>query len=405
MKRSMQKQKDKLVFLCALVYFTSYLTRVNFAAVLVEIIRSDGFARTAVSVAPTGLFITYGAGQLVSGYLGDRVEPHHLIFLGLFVCALMNALIPFCPNPRWMTLVWSVNGFAQALIWPPQLRILSQYLTVEEYKRATVKVSWGGSLGTIFVYLTAPLFIASSGWRAVFFASALVALVVTGFWCLGYRRLEGDLEPVVRQSYVEARGAQERPIFPFMGMLLLILFSIVLQGMLKDGITTWMPTYLSDIYRTGSGKAIFTSVLLPVFSMVSHRLVLYINYRLIPNEMLCSGVLFFLCFVALLLLNTVASGLAAAVLSLAVAVGSIHGVNLIQTCMLPQHFLRYGRISLVSGVLNSCSYLGSTLSIFGIAAVTEKLGWNATLFSWCGIALVGGLLCLSCARRWEAFKQ
>ena len=109
--------------------------------------------------------------------------------------------------------------------------------------------------------------------------------------------------------------------------------------------------------------------------------------------------------VALLLLNTVASGLAAAVLSLAVAVGSIHGVNLIQTCMLPQHFLRYGRISLVSGVLNSCSYLGSTLSIFGIAAVTEKLGWNATLFSWCGIALVGGLLCLSCARRWEAFKQ
>ena len=29
MKRSMQKQKDKLVFLCALVYFTSYLTRVR----------------------------------------------------------------------------------------------------------------------------------------------------------------------------------------------------------------------------------------------------------------------------------------------------------------------------------------------------------------------------------------
>lgn len=405
MKRCIQKQRNKLVFLCALVYFSSYLTRVNFAAVLVEIIRSEGFARTAVSVALTGLFITYGAGQLVSGYLGDRVKPHHLIFLGLFVCALMNALIPFCPNPRWMTLVWSINGFAQALIWPPQLRILSQYLTVEEYKRATVKVSWGGSLGTIFVYLTAPLFIVRSGWRSVFFVSALVALLVTGLWCLGYQRLVGDLKPVVRESYVETLGAQERPAFTFVGMLLVILLSIVLQGMLKDGIATWMPTYLSEIYRTGSGKAILTSVLLPVFSMVAHRLVLYLNCRLIPNEMLCSGVLFFLCFVALLLLNTVASGLAAAVLSLAVAVGSIHGVNLLQTCVLPQYFLRYGRISLISGVLNSCSYLGSTLSIFGIAAVTEGLGWNATLFSWCGIALIGGLLSLACVRRWEVFKH
>ena len=62
----------RLTLLCAAVYFCSYLTRLDYGAVMVEMVRAEGFSRVDASAALTGLFITYGFGQLISGYLGDR---------------------------------------------------------------------------------------------------------------------------------------------------------------------------------------------------------------------------------------------------------------------------------------------------------------------------------------------
>ena len=98
----------RLTLLCAAVYFCSYLTRLDYGAVMVEMVRAEGFSRVDASAALTGLFITYGFGQLISGYLGDRVKPQLLIFFGLIACGLMNLLIPFCSSPAWMTVVWSL---------------------------------------------------------------------------------------------------------------------------------------------------------------------------------------------------------------------------------------------------------------------------------------------------------
>ena len=179
-----------LSLLCAAVYFCSYLTRHNYAAVMVEIIAREGFSRVSASAALTGLFVTYGVGQLISGYLGDRLPPQLLIFGGLLVCAAMNLLIPLCPSAGWMTAVWSVNGLAQAMMWPPLVKVMTLHLQEQAYKRAVVWVSWGGSLGTIAVYLAAPLLIALSGWRLVFFVSAAAAVVMAAVWLKGYRRLQ-----------------------------------------------------------------------------------------------------------------------------------------------------------------------------------------------------------------------
>ena len=139
----------RLTLLCAAVYFCSYLTRLDYGAVMVEMVRAEGFSRVDASAALTGLFITYGFGQLISGYLGDRVKPQLLIFFGLIACGLMNLLIPFCSSPAWMTVVWSVNGLAQAMMWPPLVRILSELLSEADYKTATVRVSWASSRTSI----------------------------------------------------------------------------------------------------------------------------------------------------------------------------------------------------------------------------------------------------------------
>ena len=72
-----------LVVVLCVVYFTSYISRLNFSAVMAEIIKEDVLTKTQAGVIGTALFISYGVGQLISGWLGDKIKPHFIIFIGI----------------------------------------------------------------------------------------------------------------------------------------------------------------------------------------------------------------------------------------------------------------------------------------------------------------------------------
>jgi OPA family glycerol-3-phosphate transporter-like MFS transporter len=87
----------------------------------------------------------------------------------------------------------------------------------------------------------------------------------------------------------------------------------------------------------------------------------------------------------------------------AIITGSMHGINLMFISFLPRRFAATGKVATVSGICNSCSYVGSCISSYGIALVAEKMGWQTTLFTWAGIALLGIVLCLVAYRKWSNF--
>ena len=396
-----------LILLSAAVYFSSYLTRLNYSAVLVEMIASEHYTRSAASAALTGLFITYGAGQLLSGYLGDRTKPQLLIFAGLLASAAMNLLIPLCPGTGLMTAVWCVNGLAQAMMWPPLVRILSELLSEADYKTATVRVSWGSSLATILIYLTAPLFIQWGGWRLIFFVCAVFALIMAFVWIFCFRKLESKMRAnrLVPVAHSAVNGKGTGIPSTLWGVLALIMLAIVMQGLLRDGITTWMPSYISETFDLGSWISILTSVALPLFSLVTFQLTEFLNRHLLRNELSCACAIFAVGTIALLALKFAGDAFAAAVACMTLAVGCMHGVNLLLICMVPPFFRSTGKTSLISGLLNSCTYIGSALSTYAIAVITDHFGWSATLLIWLLIASVGTLCCLLCIRRWSAYKS
>ena len=399
----------RLTLLCAAVYFCSYLTRLDYGAVMVEMVRAEGFSRVDASAALTGLFITYGFGQLISGYLGDRVKPQLLIFFGLIACGLMNLLIPFCPSPAWMTVVWSVNGLAQAMMWPPLVRIMSQHMTESEYKVATVHVSWGSSLGTIVIYLMIPLLLKVSSWRGVFYCAAAVGMGMAAFWMARYGRVERTLPlqeqaaPADEPGDAGKSGGGLRALMPLLAIMMGV---IICQGTLRDGITTWMPTYLADTYHMESGKSILTGVLLPLFGMVCYQIVLWMNRKLVKNELQCAAIIFGVGLVSLLALRLLhAHSFALSVLILAFAVASMHGVNLIMTCIAPRYLAGSGQIAMISGMVNACTYIGSALSMYGVALIADRFGWTVTESLWCAVALLGTLCAAACVPKWGKLRK
>ena len=86
---------------------------------------------------------------------------------------------------------------------------------------------------------------------------------------------------------------------------------------------------------------------------------------------------------------------------LALLVGCMHGVNLMLISMVPNYFRRFGMAGTASGVLNSCTYVGSAISTYGIALLSESAGWQATAFVWFVIAALGAVICSVCSRVWK----
>ena len=192
-------------------------------------------------------------------------------------------------------------------------------------------------------------------------------------------------------------------MLPVVGMIML---AIVLHGILRDGITTWTPSYLSDAFEADSGVAILSSVVLPLFAIVCFQLTSTLNRKLIKNEMTCAASIFAAGLVALCVLRLAGtSSFLLTVLALAISVGSMHGVNLVFTCMIPPYLSRFGKTAFVSGLLNSCTYVGSALSMYGVAMLTQRCGWQATLSAWCLIALAGTLCCLLTIKSWRKIRR
>lgn len=88
------------------------VTRINYGAVISEIITATHLSKSALSVSHTSSFIAYGAGQILSSMCGDNFSSKKLVSYGLIVKTLMNILISFCQNQYLLLIVWSINGFA-----------------------------------------------------------------------------------------------------------------------------------------------------------------------------------------------------------------------------------------------------------------------------------------------------
>ena len=174
-----RKAVNAIAWLFAATYMVSYMTRINYGAVIAEAVTNTGYTKSMLSMAVTGSFITYGVGQIISGIIGDKLSPKKLITAGLCVTLAMNLLMVFAADPWQMLAVWCVNGFAQSFMWPPMVRLMAMLLSGDDYKNVSTKVSWGSSFGTIAIYLIAPFLISIWSWRSIFiFAAACAAVMI-----------------------------------------------------------------------------------------------------------------------------------------------------------------------------------------------------------------------------------
>lgn len=398
----------KLAWLFAYVYFASYVTRINFAAVIQEVVTDMGYEKSALSVILVCMSVSYGVGQIINGWIGDHIKPQNLIFIGLITATAVNIAFPFFSSRiPFMCVLWAINGFAQSMMWPPMVKIMVNTMDEVTYGEASVIVSLGSSVGTIFVYLTAPLIITLFSWQAVLFTSAAIGLISITLWGSIKSRIY-DENAILPEAKASSPGKDKRMTFPKEAAfpIVFIVLAVIFQGMLRDGVTNWVPSMLAETFNMGNGASILCTVSLAAFSMVAYILAGAYYKKFFKNEVACSATFFVISTVSALLLSMLLNtGAAAAIVFMTLITGANHGVNLMLIGHVPKRFRKYGNISTISGAINSCTHIGSAIATYGIAKISESFGWSVTVATWLIIAALGAICCSVAMTKWKRFIE
>ncbi len=393
--------KNVIIAVCSIVYFVSYFARKDFASVMVEMIGAGRIEETLGGLIGTGLFIAYGVGQLISGYLGDKIPPRLLLLIGLFVTGVCNFLMPVIKGGFLFVPVWALNGLAQAMLWPPIVRMLAENLDRERYVTANLIVTSSAHVSTIILYIYAPICFKYFSWKTVFFTASVLSLVAMAVFVLALIFLLPKEQKATQGTpTVEKCDDKDFLRVLYKGGIFWVFGAIITMGFLRDGIESWLPTLYAQAFGRPSGESTLLSAILPVFSIISIIVIkLLYKTKLFSNETRGASVLFLISSALCVPLSIIVGidnrvvQIIALLLS-ALVCACMHATNFLYISCLPGRFAGLGRSATASGFCNAFTYVGAGIASYGFAVISESFGWNVTVAVWIFVALFGAILSL-----------
>jgi OPA family glycerol-3-phosphate transporter-like MFS transporter len=408
-------------------YFSANLGRLSCATIMVDIIEREGFSAAAMGLVGTGFFICYGAGQIGSGYLGDRLSPGRLILAGLFCSGLANLAMGLARTSTQMLVIWCANGLVQSALWPPILRVIVENYPGPLREKVCVNISTSYPAAALVACGAFAGIVQALSWRAVFIIVSALLLAVSALWALVFGKLErgaGLLPAALPPGSLPSTGlpsgagppaagfsadfsgdrAPGRRDLPF-AALIIICAVLVTQGALRDGLMTWIPAYLARVFRLRTSAAILFSGLLPLVNLAGIYACQFI-FRRARDEVFTSLCLYAVSSLAALgLLCFGAFHIVPALVFFALITASMVGVNLMLVSFVPTRFSRAGIVAFISGLTNAMVYLGSSIAVFGIGLTADRFGWASLLLILLALTLLSVLLCFLALPRWRDFTR
>ncbi len=363
------------IFLCWMAYTAAYPGRYSYNSNITPIMDAFGVTHGEAGLVTTCFFFAYGVGQVVNGLLCRRYPRRWIIPFSLACSAVLNIAV-FLGAPFWtLKYLWLLNGGLQSILWPTLISVLSQSLPALYLKSSVLVMSTTVPIGTLLAYGLSSLLAVRGGFPFSFLTGALLMAGAAAAWLFLYRDAPAseNAQPV-QTSRTPGKGLLNRAVA--VTVLVLCLFAVA-NNLVKDGLTTWVPSILKERFGLPDSLSILLTLVLPVLGIFGAACNGLLKRRL-PSFIKLSGLWFLLAAVStagvILLLDT---SLWWAVLAVFGIISlSMHAVNNAITSMAPLYMREQLDSGLLAGVLNGCCYVGSTISSYGLGWVADHFGWN-----------------------------
>lgn len=380
-KSALRKRAWGFGFVGILSYTTGYVVRYLLSVSQPAMLETGAYTAGFLGVLSALLLISYAAGQLVSGFLGDAIHARYMVLIGLSATGLSNIVFSFTHLTWLQAACFVVMGLSLSMLRGPITKMISESLDKDRAQFICTLLLVFSHLGPLIASMLALIF----RWQRLFLYAGCFTLCVGIFAFFAITSFE-------KRGWISFRASQRTGFAAYKGLFRIdgFVFFMIIGGVTEianTAITFWLPTYFSDALALGestaqllnSVAAILTTAA-PFITLMIYRLIkkreIYLLRGIFPVAILSFAAMIFvhgtLSKIVLLLVGKTALSFSETVL------WSIYVPSMGAT----------GRVSSISGVIDCAGYIAAATATFTFGQFAGA-NWTVVLSIWAGIAVVG----------------
>lgn len=396
----------RITVLCVIAYSVLYFMRLNISLALTGMESSFQASPEELGIISSAFFWCYAFGQLIFGFLGDRLPVRYMVFTGLFGSGLVNLAVSLLSSLPVAVALWALNGVFQSMLWSPIMRCVAQHFDGEKRVVVSFYLSITQVIGYMVAWAGSYLIDRYFGWRFVFAVPAILGLVYAVIWLILFR-YSSEGEPVARAEKKGSSLIRQPVLLTFLGVI--AVFSI-LFGLVKSSIDTWLPTMINDIGHLPESGIVITLLLVPLVNfagiLLSKLLVSKLRGDIYKTILIAWGGALLISGVALALFEF---NPLVFVVFLAILFGFVYGLTPLFTSFIPLDFAKWNCVSTVTGFVDFAIYVGAGITgvVSGmVIGDGDSKNWSALSLYWLIILGVGMLVAIGVFFwHWKLRKQ
>ena len=378
-------------------YAGYYFCRSNFSVatpLLLDEFGDAGVTKESIGdIAGVAIFF-YAGGKLINGILSDFVGGRRMFLFGMLGSICATVLFGIGTGFGVFMVAWCANRFIQSMGWGALVKTASRWFP------ASLMGTILGILCLSYLFgdVVARLFLGQLvtmglGWRAVFFAAAVVlgVIFIISIYTLKTSPMDvGEIEPEAHKRNLfgdSGNRAQPKDLWdlltPFFTSYSFWLVCCMNFGLtiIRETFNLWTPTYLTEAVGMTAGGAAKASSVFPLFGGISVLVSGFLSDRLTGGRRGAVIVMFLVPSVVALFSLAFLSNPSNNWLPLTL----IAGIGFLT--LGPYAFLS-GVISVdlggkrgsstAAGLADTVGYAGGIISTMGIGRIAERWGWSSS---------------------------
>lgn len=369
------KKAGKIGGICVITYFFSYVLRNVLSVATPAMIKEDFFTKEYIGLLSSVYFILYAIGQLINGFIGDRVRPKFLLAIGLGTSCLSLLIVPMVENKAVHFACFAIMGFGLSMVRGPLTKLVAENTDQKSARVICTLLSAVAFLSPLVTSILA-MFLE---WRIVFVTASALTAVVSVLAILLICRFE-------KAGQINFVPAEKSDVTAYLKVFKLnnfwiYLFISAIGEIVGTSVNFWIPTYVTEYLGLASDKAYTAYSVISFSGLFAPFITLIIYEKVIHNGVKLSCIMYAVSAVSFLLLLILKTPVVNVILFLIAKMASGCAVGAVWSIYIPG-LAKSGLVSSVNGVIDSAGYAAATVANIIFSLAMSKIGWSGTIVIW-----------------------
>ena len=367
---------------CIATYLASYVTRNILSVSTPEMIKEAFFTKEYTGLLSSICFIFYAVGQLINGFIGDRVHQKYMIIMGLGISSVSTFVIPIFDNRILHFTAFALIGFGLSMLRGPLMKVISENTAATHARMICTLFSMAGFAGPLIASILSIFF----KWRAVFTATGVISVIITVLAVAAITTLEkrGEIKFVPKYD----KGiAGILNVFKLEDFIFYMLISSIGE-IAGSSITFWIPTYTTEHLGFSNDAASTIYSVVSFSTLFTPFITLLIYEKLIRNGIKLALVMYVISAVFFIAVRFIAAPVLNVSMLIIAKVAAAAASSIVWSAYIPG-LARSGKVSSANGVIDAAGYAMASLANVLFSTFVGRLGWGGIVNMWYIIMLIG----------------